>query len=128
MTLNETVLFVTRPAMFRDEPLRFLFYVLLIPIVVGAVLLIVWWLRCRTTALTITDKRTTLSQGVFSRHTSEVLHADVTNLQVDQTFFQRLAGTGTIEISSSAQDDIEIILKGISHPQKVADLIRERMT
>ena len=45
-----------------------------------------WWLRTRSTTLTITSKRILLRQGTFNKQTTEVPHADVANLQVRPEF------------------------------------------
>jgi hypothetical protein len=44
-------------------------------------------------------------------------------VQLDQSFFQRLFDVGTIAISTSGQEGIEISVQGIPHPQNVRDLI-----
>jgi uncharacterized membrane protein YdbT with pleckstrin-like domain len=74
--------------------------------------------------LHITDERTLLVEGIISRYSTEVRHEDVRNLQVEQTALQRILGVGQIEISSSGQSAMEIVVKGVPDPQGIADLIR----
>lgn len=85
-----------------------------------------WWLETRFVTLIITEKRSVLRSGILARRTSEVQHDDVRNLQVNQTALERLLGVGDIAISSAGQDDLEIHARGISDPQGIAALIRER--
>lgn len=91
----------------------------------GAMML-AWWVHSKMVTLTVTSKRTSLRRGIFSKQTSEVQHDDVRNLQVDQNFFQRVLGVGDLAISSSGQDDLEIVVKGIPNPDSIAALIRKR--
>ncbi|EGF24055.1 PH domain-containing protein [Rhodopirellula baltica] len=97
----------------------------------AAVLLVIsgmvgyWTLLSRFTTLTVTDDRTIYREGIVSRDTSEVQHDDVRNIQLDQTFMQRLLNVGGVGISSSGQDDLEVVAKGLPHPKQIIDLIRE---
>ncbi|MFG0267026.1 MAG: PH domain-containing protein [Rhodopirellula sp. JB055] len=84
-----------------------------------------WTLLSRFTTLTVTDDRTVYREGIVSRETSEVQHDDVRNIQLDQTFVQRLLNVGGIGISSSGQDDLEVVAKSLPHPKRIIDLIRE---
>ncbi|EMI26992.1 PH domain-containing protein [Rhodopirellula europaea] len=84
-----------------------------------------WTLLSRFTTLTVTDDRTIYREGIVSRDTSEVQHDDVRNIQLDQSFVQRLLNVGGIGISSSGQDDLEVVAKGLPHPKRIIDLIRE---
>lgn len=97
----------------------------LVLVAVAGGYLLTWWLQTRYTTLTVTNRRTTLRRGLFSRETTEVRHRDIRNLQVDQTTAERLFGVGDIAISSSGQDDLEIVIQGIPHPEKVAAIIRD---
>ncbi|QDS86331.1 Bacterial membrane flanked domain protein [Rosistilla ulvae] len=97
----------------------------------GIVLLVIagvvgfWMLVSRFTTLTVTDDRTIYQEGIISRATSEVQHNDVRNIQLDQTFMQRLLNIGGVGISSSGQDDLEVVARGLPHPERIIRLIRE---
>jgi phage FluMu protein Com len=78
-----------------------------------------WKIRTLETSLEITTKRTIERKGLFSRFTSEVLHQDIRNIQVTQTFFERVMGVGRIGISSAAQDDVEIVADDIPGPDRI---------
>ena len=92
---------------------------------VGLIPLLYWYLRSRFTTLTVTSERTILREGIVSRDTSEVRHADVRNIQVDQGFFQRLLGVGELAISSSGQDELELVLHGAPDPEGIAAIVRD---
>lgn len=112
--------------MFRNHPFLFILTVILIAAFgLGLVILLIWWLQTLGTKLTVTDERITLRKGILSKYTNEVFHTDIRNVQLDQSFFQRLFDVGTIAISTSGQEGIEISVPGIPHPQQVRDLIDE---
>jgi uncharacterized membrane protein YdbT with pleckstrin-like domain len=110
--------------MFRNHPFLFILSVILIAAFgLGLIILLIWWLQTLGTKLTVTDERITLRKGILSKYTNEVFHTDIRNVQLDQSFFQRLFDVGTIAISTSGQEGIEISVQGIPHPQNVRDLI-----
>lgn len=82
-----------------------------------------WWLDRLTAALEVTNKRTVEHRGLFSRSTSEVVHDNIRNVQVDQSFWQRIWGVGRIGISSSGQDGIEISVNHLRQPDKLREII-----
>lgn len=142
-----------RPAMFRARPFSFIALVLLMTaagvlalyagvrteplwpgdafwLVVGAlvflaaaVTLAVWFLKTMSACLEITTKRTTESHGLFSRATSEVLHDNIRNIAVKQSFVDRVFNVGLMEISSSGQAGIEITMKDVRDPHGVRETI-----
>ena len=122
---KEETLLIINPAMFRGEPVGFIICVVLIPLGIGIVLLLLWWLQCRFTTYTITNLRTIAQTGILSRNTNEVRHIDVRNLQVNQDVFQRMFGFGSVAISSAGQSDIELTMVRVENPHKIADIIRQ---
>jgi uncharacterized membrane protein YdbT with pleckstrin-like domain len=74
-------------------------------------------------AFEVTTKRTVMHRGFFSRATSEVVHDNIRNIQVDQTFLQRVFGVGRIGISSSGQDGVEIQVNHLREPDKLREII-----
>jgi membrane protein YdbS with pleckstrin-like domain len=134
------------PAMFRARPLRALLAWLLViggvvlffvgaplagagPIVGGVLVgagllwLAVWWVQTRTVALIITNKRTTLRRGILSRETSEMLHDRIQDIQITQSFLQRIWKVGRIGISSSGESGIEIDAQDLPDPVRLREII-----
>lgn len=150
--IPEQVLVKTHPAMFRAHPFRFVGCLLLLGLggagvfygvtwsnplalwsgaaclLAGLALLAIWWALVLATTLTVTDRRTTLRKGLFARTTSEVEHDDIRNVQMDQSVFERIFHVGDIGISSSGQDDLEVVARSIPHPNTVARIIRENQS
>ncbi len=120
---EEVTLYDENPSMFRNRPVEFIVTVVLCLILVGFVIFFMWWLRCKGTQLTITSERTRLRKGILSKSITEVWHQDVRNVQLNQTFFQRLLGVGSLGISSAGQAGLEISVSGIPDPDRVKELI-----
>ena len=123
MPENEETLYVASPSMFRNHPIGFTLSLILCLVGVGFLILGVWYLRARSTELTVTNLRTRLHQGWFSRSITEVWHRDIRNVQLTQTFAQRILGTGRIGISSSGQAGIEVDVSGLRDPDEIKALI-----
>jgi len=138
----ETALLIVHPSMFGNHPLYFLLCVALIPagiatafmfaqpllVVlsgVGLAILVGWWLVCESTELTVTTKRTILRRGLLSKSTNEIRNKDVRDIHVAQSLFHRLMGTGSLGISSAAEEGGDIEIAGIPYPQQAAELIRK---
>lgn len=98
--------------------------VLLVVVAVAAGAWLVWWkVLCMTERLKITNKRSTVIKGLFSRASSEVLHDHVRNVKISQNFWERVWNVGRISISSSADDDDEVEMSGVPRPHEVARII-----
>lgn len=144
---TETTLYQASPSMFRNHPILFVaglalpawmiyegartggdagFLVLgVLLAMVMPLVYIVWWLRCRATRLTVTDRMVTLNRGLLSRNSNEVRIADVRNVRLQQGPLQRLLGVGGVAISSAGQSDIEIEISGIPAPHQVREIINQ---
>jgi hypothetical protein len=111
----EEEVLVLRPSMLRAHPFLAIF-------TLGLGILPLW-LKYLGERIHITNKRTVLRQGLLSKRTTEVLHDHVRNIQVSQSFLNRVFDVGTLGISSSAQAGVEIIARHIPHPEEVKKTI-----
>lgn len=91
-----------------------LFGVILTPIGVGLILLLVAYIRYKSTELAITNKRVIAKSGFISRHTIELNINRVESLQVTQGIFGRIFNFGTLIISGGGNPQAPIA--GISNP------------
>ena len=123
---TNTVLYQANPAMFRNDPLRFVLFLCLVPLLVGIPLLLIWYLVCKCTQLTVTQDKVSLRRGILSKRLNEVRLDHVRNVQLEQRFLQRLLGVGRIGISTSGQSGVEIEVNGIPSPAKVKSIIDRR--
>jgi len=147
---DERLLIVVHPAMFRAKPIAFTIHVvvtlasivgaiwvglftsyewaaipILLVLVVALGSLAYWKVRTLTMALRITSVRTIEDRGFFSRRTSEVLHENIRNVQITQSFWNRLWGVGKLEIASAGHEGFEITFKDVRNPYDVRSLIDE---
>jgi uncharacterized membrane protein YdbT with pleckstrin-like domain len=120
---GEEKLYHAHPAMFRNHPIWFVLACLLVPIGVGVVILVAWWLDTRAKTLIVTTRRTILRRGILSKSLSDIQNADVRNIQVEQTALQRLLGVGSLKISSAGQAGIEMVVNGIPDPNRAREAI-----
>lgn len=82
-----------------------------------------WRVGSMRDELRITSRRTVQRVGLLHKRTSEVLHAHIRNVTIDQTFWGRILGVGTITISSSADEGDEISMKDVPRPEHVRGVI-----
>lgn len=101
-----------------------LLVVSVIGILIAAGLLGYEWLQAWAVQMTITNQRTMVRKGIFSKSTNEVQHSDVRNIQCDQNILERLLNYGDIALSSAAQNEMEIVVNDIPDPQRAVALIR----
>ncbi|MEM1422366.1 MAG: PH domain-containing protein [Planctomycetota bacterium] len=147
---EEQHVLTVRPALFKAHPFRafgllalpFAFFILMwiftnfdvfgrtFLIVSGSILAVcyaawfVWWVRFRwTCSLYISNKRTIERRGLLSRSSDEVLHDHVRNVNIEQSFFERVFNVGSVGISSAGQADTEIQVQKIPQPDRVKEII-----
>lgn len=88
-------------------------------------LLAIWKIHTLGSSIAVTTKRTLAYRGFFGKYSNEVRHEDVRNIQISQTFLNRLLKVGDIDISSSGLEGIEITAKDIPDPYRLRDAIDE---
>jgi uncharacterized membrane protein YdbT with pleckstrin-like domain len=109
--------------MFRNNPLGFILAVLLIPLVVGLVILLVWYLRCKSTKLEFVGNDLVLEKGLLSKARTELDARGIRTVKVYQSFFDRIFGVGRISIFT-AGDAPEIEVAGLPRPNDLRELIK----
>ncbi|HYE62093.1 MAG TPA: PH domain-containing protein [Phycisphaerales bacterium] len=146
----EVDVMVVRPAMLGAHPIRFLLLTLaLLGGIAGAIywlvylnprhlplggtsaaiaivalkVFIIWKVHTLSEGLRITTKRVIETKGLLSKATSEVRHADIKNVQVEQTFLDRVWNVGTLKLSSSGENEDPIEMRDMPNPAKVRDVI-----
>lgn len=126
---EETVLYDAFPSMWRSQPVGFvLAWILVIAFGIGLLILIPWYIRSRSTRLTVTPDQISLRTGWLSKNTNDVFIENVRNIQVKQSFLQRMFDTGYIGISSAGQAGIEIEVTGLPDPDGLKRIIDAQRT
>ena len=119
-----TIRYKEHPTMFADEPLYFILSVLLIAAFgIGLVILAVWYIKNRTTVLTITDDRVTLEKGIFAKTRTDIELRSIRTVRIDQSFVDRIFNCGTLNIFT-AGDNPELIQKGLPDPARLREALR----
>ena len=73
----------------------------------------------------ISNQRVVVEQGYLSKRVAEVEVGDIRSINLVQSFLQRLTRTGDIEISSAANDGVDVHFAGVLHPESVKERIRQ---
>ncbi|TCO76108.1 PH domain-containing protein [Chromatocurvus halotolerans] len=116
-------LYAEHPAMFKNNPLGFILAVLLIPVAVGVLILLWWYLQTKSSKLTVFENEILFEKGLLSKERSEVNISIVRTVRVKQSFFNRIFGVGTVSIYT-AGDNPEIVAKGMPDPNRIRELIK----
>ncbi len=111
------------PAMFRNNPLGFLLAVLLIPVAIGIIILMVWYLKCKSIRLDFIGDDLILERGLLSKDRTELDVHRIRTVNVYQSFFNRIFGVGRISIYT-AGDEPEIDVSGLPNPHDLRELIK----
>jgi len=118
-----TVIYQAHPAMFRAHPFWFILSVLLIAAFgIGILILIYWYIQTRATALTVTDSDLMYERGILSKERTSVSINHVRSVNVVQSFFNRILGVGTIQIST-AGDEPEFTIADMPDPHVIREAI-----
>jgi len=110
---------------FKDSPFLFVICIVLIAAGgLGLLLILVWHLRNKASKLVITEDKILYEVGLLSKSRSELKISNVRSIKVEQSFMNRIFGTGSILIFT-AGDSAEITAAGMPDPNKARDIINE---
>ena len=119
---DEPPLYHGSPTMFRAHPVAFVVSLLLTPFLIGAVILLVWCIKARTTHLEIDEHAVRYETGVFSKDRRALSRSSIRTVRVTQTLLNRLLNVGSIEIYT-AGDVPEIRAAAMFAPNDVRNLL-----
>lgn len=121
--MNE--LYSESPVMFKNHPFIFIITLLLVPVFgIGLIIFLIWHLQNKASKLVITENEVLFEKGLLSKTRAEVNISSVRTIKVNQTFLNRIFGTGTIELYT-AGDNPEIVANGMPDPDRIRDLIKK---
>jgi uncharacterized membrane protein YdbT with pleckstrin-like domain len=119
-------LYAEHPAMFRNNPLGFILALILVPAFgLGIVIFLVWYLKIKSEKLVVTEHDVLFEKGLLNKEHAEINITSIRTVRVRQSFFNRIFGTGSIELFT-AGDTPEISVKGMPEPGRVRELINAR--
>ena len=120
-----TIRYAEHPSMFRNNPLGFILAVLLIAAFgLGILILLYWYLKCKSTYIAIDDSTVILERGLLSKERIELDLDRIRTVRVHQSFFNRMFGVGRIAVYS-AGDEPEFEASGMPDPGRFRELIKE---
>ena len=113
----------TSPSMFRNSPLKFIVYILLIPVFgLGLFLLLWWYVGNKNKCLSIEGNLMKWQEGIFNKTFIDLNTEDIRTVKIKQGFFQRIFGTGDLDIYT-AGDTPEAVLMGLREPHEIKTMI-----
>lgn len=114
--------FSSSPAMFRANPLGFILTMLLVPFGIGLIILIYWYLVCKTTTLELNQNDLLYSKGILNKDRIEIDIRSIRTVRVYQSLINRMFDVGTVSVFT-AGDSPEIEVKGIPQPNDIREMI-----
>ena len=101
-------------------------YVWALGFVVFAVWVVIKYLDWRFTHFVVTNKRVVFRTGVISKHGVEIPLTRVNNINFNQSVWERMIGTGDLEIESAGRDG-QSTFDNVRHPDGVQQEIYRMM-
>jgi hypothetical protein len=90
-----------------------------------AILLAGWEMQRRSVKFTITTKRVVAEHGILGKERKELHISDIRQAIMDQTFWGRIVGIGTIKIETAANTGVEVAMHNVPNPSHVLELLNE---
>lgn len=112
------------PAMFRSNPLGFILAVILVAAAIGVLILLWWYLQCRSTRLEGDANTVMLERGLLSKERIELDTNHVRTVKVYQSLLNRIFGVGRISVYTSG-DVPEFEVKGMPDPHRFRELVKK---
>lgn len=113
-----TVLYEANPSLVRMYPLGVVLAVLLIPVGVGIILLLYWYLLTKSDHLTIKSDEIVWTHGLINKQFTEINMSSVRTVRVSQSLIQRMLKAGDIAIYT-AGDQPEVVIRGLPNPEEI---------
>ncbi len=117
------VLYEANPSLVRMYPFGTILAVLLIPVGVGILLLLYWYLQTKADKLIIKDDEIVWIHGLISKQYTEINMSSVRTVRISQSLFQRIVNAGNVEIYT-AGDNPEVVIKGLPNPDQIREFIK----
>lgn len=111
------------PSMFRNHPLGFILAILLIPVAVGILILMVWYLKCKSTLLQIRGNEIVLEKGLLNKERTELNISSIRTVKISQTLGNRIFKVGTLSVFT-AGDSPEVQVQGMPRPEVFRELVK----
>lgn len=99
-------------------------WVPLIPLALGALMLLLLWVRLKSSRYRLTTQRLFVQRGWLARHVNELELYRVNDVVVRQGTVQRLLGYGTVTVMADDDSTPEVHLVNLPQPAALKEMIR----
>ncbi|MDJ0806428.1 MAG: PH domain-containing protein [Gammaproteobacteria bacterium] len=117
------VLYEEHPSLIRTHPLGTVIAILLIPVGIGILILLYWYLTMKADKLIIKEDEVIWTHGLLSKKYVEINMSSIRTTKVEQSLLQRMLNAGKLEIFT-AGDEPELTVNGMPNPDKIRELIK----
>ena len=119
------ILYEANPSMIRMYPFGTVVAILVVPLGIGILILLWWWLSTKADKLTIKTDEIVWEHGLISKQYTELAMQSLRSVRVKQSLLQRMLSAGDVEIYT-AGDDPELVIRGLPEPDRIREHIRGR--
>jgi uncharacterized membrane protein YdbT with pleckstrin-like domain len=88
-------------------------------LLVGAIVLVVGFIRRVATVYTITTQRLRIKRGIVARHVQQTDIERVQNVNTNQSVFERLLSVGTVDFDTAGTGNSDFTFTGVEDPHEV---------
>lgn len=117
------VLYEANPSMVRMYPFGTALAVLLIPVGIGIIMLLYWYVQTKSDHLVVKDDEIVWTHGLISKQYTEINMSSVRTVKIRQSLFQRMVNAGNVSIYTSG-DEPELMVKGLPDPNRIREYIK----
>jgi uncharacterized membrane protein YdbT with pleckstrin-like domain len=117
------ILYEEHPSLIRTHPLGTVIAIILIPVGVGILILLYWYLTMKADKLTIKEDEVIWTHGLLSKKYVEINMSSIRATKVEQSLLQRMLDAGKLEIFT-AGDEPELSVNGMPNPDKIREVIK----
>jgi uncharacterized membrane protein YdbT with pleckstrin-like domain len=119
------ILYESHPSMIRMYPFGTVLAILLIPLGIGVLILLWWWISTKADKLTVKTYEIVWEHGLINKQYTELSMSALRSVRVKQSLLQRMLNAGDVEIYT-AGDDPELVIKGLPDPNSIREHIKGR--
>lgn len=120
------ILYEANPSMIRMYPFGTVLAILLIPVGIGILMLLWWYLQTKSDKLVIKSDEIVWEHGLISKQYTEISMSSLRSVRVNQSLLQRMLNAGNVEVYT-AGDEPELVIKGLPEPDRIREYIKGRV-
>lgn len=109
-------------AVVGDRPTVIAYTAVVLCAVAVVVFIVVVWKRASLT-LCVHEDRVVIERGILAKNMKELFITDIRTIDINQSIFQRIMGTGDLAISTPGVSQTKDVLQGFPDPARIKDTI-----